>query len=468
MPEILMARSLSLLAVAILTGPVPAESPATVADLVRRLGDPKFAVREAAQKELLQRGEGIVPELDRLTKAADAETAERIGKVRYALVGYKEEICRRILDIKSRRGLFDPIPGELDIPAELRYLIADHQPGSGDLLLVLATASDQKKQLWYESLHMFLQAWDLMTADQIDRFIRQFVSLRASPRPKYPAGVPAMISVEAGSVWPNPMPKGFTFRARTTRYLDGKPYDKPFDFAYSSGTVGWYRLGKLPEGKHTIRTVMEYEFTQNGQKRKGEIRSKESTLEIVAADTPDELVAPKSRETAKLVREALVLMSHPEPADVQIGPNLNIQGMAPDFSPQVTWQVDKNTRAGLHCPEWELKRTLPVDLCFDVEIRDVKTGKAYPADPIVLIGHTAGPFDPLSIVGPNRGYIVPRNAQEFAKGREGFVWVKVVLKPSRVLALSDPRVTKYFPEEIESAELKLKVIPKIQPPPVHK
>jgi hypothetical protein len=462
-----MPRLLSLIAVILIGTSLRADTP-SVADLVKQLGDPKFAVREAAQKELLKRGEGVVPELDRLAKGADPEMAERIGKVRYALVGYKEEICRRILDIKSRRGVFDPIPGELNIPAELRYLIADHQPGSGDLLLLLATAADEKKQLWYESLHMFLQTWDLMTADQIERFIRQFVSLGASHRPKYPAGVPVMISVGVGSVWPNPMPKGFTFRARALRYLDGKPFATPFDVAYPAGTVGWYHVGKLSEGKHTIYAVMEYEFTQNGQKRKGEIRSKESTFEIVAANTPDDLIAPKSKETTKLVREALVLMSHPEPADVPIGPNLNPQLIAPDLSPQVTWPVDKNTWAGLHCPEWELKRSLPVDLCFDVEILDVKTGKRYAADPIVLIGQTTGPYNPLSIVGPNRGYIVPRNPQEFAKGREGFIPIKIVLKPSRVLALSDVRVAKYFPEEIESAELKLKVIPKIEPPAVHK
>jgi hypothetical protein len=460
-----MPRFLSLAALALLGTSLRADPP-SVADLVKQLGDPKFAVREAAQKELLQRGEAIAPELDRLGKGVDAETADRIAKVRYNLVGYKDDIRRCILDIKSKRGLFDPIPGELNLPNELRYLIADHQPGSGDMLLAIAT--DQKQQLWYESLHMFLQAWDLMTADQIDRFIRQFVSLGVSPRPKYPAGVPAMISVEAGSGLPNPVPKGFSFRARTTRYLDGKPYDKPSDFANSSGTVGWYRLGKISEGKHTICAVMEYEFTQNGQKRKGEIRSKESTFEIVAANAPDDLIAPESKETTELVREALVLRSHPEPADVQVGRNLNPQLINPDFSPQVTWQVDKNTRAGLHCPEWELKRTLPVDLCFDVEIRDVKTGKKYAADPIVLIGQTTGPYNPLSIVGPNLGYIIPRNPQEFAKGREGFVSVKVVLKPSRVLALSDPRVTKYFPAEIESAELQLKVIPKIEPPAVHK
>src|SRR5215213_4706808 len=87
------------LAALLLTAAALHADPPTVADLVKQLGDPKFAVREAAQRELLQRGEGIVPELDRLVKGADAETGERIGKVRYHLVGYKHDIRRLLAEV---------------------------------------------------------------------------------------------------------------------------------------------------------------------------------------------------------------------------------------------------------------------------------------------------------------------------------------------------------------------------------
>ena len=66
---------------------------------MKQLGGPKFATREAAQKELLKRGEEVVPELDRLAKSTDAETAERIRKVRYDLVGYKDDIRRLLRDV---------------------------------------------------------------------------------------------------------------------------------------------------------------------------------------------------------------------------------------------------------------------------------------------------------------------------------------------------------------------------------
>jgi hypothetical protein len=463
-----MVRAIAVFA--LLAGAAHADDRPDVAALVKQLGDPKFTVREAAQKELRQRGEAVVPELDRLVKEADAETAERIGKVRYALVGYKDDILRRILDIKSKRGLFNPIPGELDIPNDLRLLIADHQPGSGDLLVAIAT--DPKHQLWYETLHMLVQTWDLMTADQLGRYVEKTVTVGTTHRPKFPAGVPAAIYFAASprdswSGWPNPAPKGFAFRARTTSYLDGKPCEKPVDSAQPYGAVGRFDLSKLPEGKHTILVVMEYEITQHGQKRKGEIRSKESTFEIVAADTPDDLIAPRSKETSTAVREALSIVGREGDSDDIALPDVprppgrfaNPEDAA--WPPQVTWAVDKDTRAGLHCPVWRLKRPVPVDLCFEAEIRDLKTGQTYPAGPITFHAGDRQFIAPPP-AGNAGGTMVPRDPQAFAKGRDGFVAVKVVLKPSRALALSDPRVNQYFGEEIESGELKMKVIPRVE------
>ena len=103
--------------------------------------------------------------------------------------------------------------------------------------------------------------------------------------------------------------------------------------------------------------------------------------------------------------------------------------------------------AGIHVPIWEVWQGIDVDLCFDVEIHDVKTGKIYPADPVSV--HRGQ---------RSRGYLYPHNSPEgFAKGRDGFVAVKVVFKPSRALALSDPEVTKYFPDSITTGELRAKV-----------
>jgi hypothetical protein len=52
-----------------------------------------------------------------------------------------------------------------------------------------------------------------------------------------------------------------------------------------------------------------------------------------------------------------------------------------------------------------------------------------------------------------------RDERKLAKGRSGFVPVRLVLKPSRAMALSDLRVTRYFPGKIVTDVLQVKVGP---------
>jgi hypothetical protein len=262
-----------------------------------------------------------------------------------------------------------------------------------------------------------------------------------------------MISFEAQlrdgwSGWPpiNDKKKAFEFHSRTTRYLDGKPYQKPFDYQYPFATVGWYKVGEMPEGKHTIYAVMEYEFTHRGEKRKGEIRSKESTFEVVSANTPDNLIAAKSEERYRRVKTSLELVRPAPPREVVTQNQLPVAAESGPDEVHVSWDVAEGKRAGLSCPRWHIRTPLDVDLCFDVEIHDVKSGKVYPADPIVVPKGEKGV-----------GYIIPRDVRAFAADRDGFIAIKVVRKPSRALALTDPRITQYFPETIATEDLRIKV-----------
>ncbi|HEX3149918.1 MAG TPA: hypothetical protein VHR66_17710 [Gemmataceae bacterium] len=437
-----------ILAIAFIPALQAADPPA-VADLVKQLGDSRFAVREKAHAELLKRGEAIAPELQKL-KVEDQETAERVGKVLYALVGYKDDIRRLLAETEDGK---DRAPSP--VAEELRGLIAAHQPGAGDLLLSLL--ADRKHPLHLQTLRTFVATWNVATPDQLDAFIRQSVSLKTEHRPKFPAKVAAMISFEAQlrdgwMAWPNQAPLNFTFRTRTTQYLDGKPYDKPFEYAYPFATVGWFRLDELAEGKHTIHAIMDYEFTQNGEKRKGSIRSRDSSFEIVAADTPDDLVAPRSTDVANLIQAAFFVRGVPVEKDGNQVREIPSRDGFDQFPPQVSWQVAPNQRAGIRCVDWEVRAPLSVDLCFDVEIHDVKSGKVYPADPIRITGNAVG-----------RGYCVPRDVREFAKDRDGLVPVKVVMKPSRALALTDVRMKKYYADAITTGELWMKVVPNIEP-----
>jgi hypothetical protein len=451
-----MPRIFAGIVVAMFAVSAYADSPTDIATLVKQLGDPKFANRELAQKELLKRGEAIVPELDKLANTTDAETAERLRKIRYKLVGYKDDIRRLLAEVYDGDDRAqDPVSDEL------RGLIAEHQPGAGDFLLSIL--ADPKHELRRRARRAFVTAWDSALPDQIETYIRQAVTLTATHRPKFPAKVGALVSFEAKlrdgwSGWPARASKTFSFSTRTTRYLDGKPYEKPFEYRYPFATVGWYRVGELAEGKHTIHAVLEYEFTQHGQTRKGTIRSKDSTFEVLPADTPDDLIAPKSKTLAKLVQDRFRICESERDSSafdgVQPG-RLPAQGAEHHWYPQVTWDVKPGVRAGVHCPVRKMSQPLDVDLCFDAEIHDIKSGTIYPADPIVVPSN-------LTV---HLAWITPRDVRAFAKGRDGFVTVKVVLKPSRALALTHPYVKAYYPDPITSGELRMKVYQQVEERP---
>src|SRR5262249_7124371 len=162
--------------------------------------------------------------------------------------------------------------------------------------------------------------------------------------------------------------------------------------------------GELAEGKHTIHAVMEYEFTQNGQKRNGEIRSKDSDFEVVAADAPDDLVASRSDFRTRAARTALSFEG--VRAEAQSPDTLGLDRLMPAIGlpPQVTWEASRGVTAGLRCINWYVQSPPAMDLCFEAEIQDVKTGKSWPADSICVLGDATG-----------SGHIVPRDFRAFAK-----------------------------------------------------
>jgi hypothetical protein len=192
---------------------------------------------------------------------------------------------------------------------------------------------------------------------------------------------------------------------------------------------------------------VSYEFTHRGSKRTGRLRSPEFAFTMVAADTPDDLIAPKDAATDRLVRKALRFAERetafnpptPRPGD----------GFEPAHSPrrpQITWEAPGGKRAGLATVLWNVSTPLPVDLCFEAELHDQKTGKVYPCDPLILRKGKA-----------QWGYISPRDAVGFARGRTGEVPVRVVLRPSRKVALSSTEVAHYFPGSVRSEVLTVQV-----------
>src|SRR5262249_36940503 len=138
--------------------PQPAWQPRIEA-LIRQLGDPSFAKRDAATKALLAEDEKIVPLLDKAKKGADLEVARRMEHIRTQLMGYAEDITTFLKSLPPSDR--ESLP---EVPRELIGMVAARQPKSGDFLL--AIIADPKDPLNRAATHLFCATWDSGTGAQ--------------------------------------------------------------------------------------------------------------------------------------------------------------------------------------------------------------------------------------------------------------------------------------------------------------
>ena len=408
--------------------------------LIRQLGDASFAKRQAATKALIAEGDAIVPLLDRARKNADLELARRIDRIRTQLVGYLIDLTDFLKTLPQTNN--ETMPA---IPPAIIGLVDANQPKASQFLLRII--ADPSEPLHRPATHLFCATWQTASPAQLKAYFDSSFHLQAFHRARYPQGFDAYIETR---YWQRHgwigWPQGLDWQTRTTHFVDGQPHGKPFVYKYPGGaaTTGWINAGKLPLGKHSLRFEVEYEFSHQDKKHTGKVRSPEFTFTVVPPTPTDDLIAPTNAALDKQVRQALRILEHDGPDEN--APRLG--GQQIDWwQPQVTWEGPNGKRRGLHVPEWWVKEPLPVDLCFDVEIRDVQTGKRYPCDALVLKkGETS------------RGTFTPRDARAFCKDRDGFVEVEIDLQPSRSVALTDPRITGYFGWPIVSKKQRAKVI----------
>lgn len=434
-----MGRLACLIAIVCGAATSHADSPPSLADLVRQLGNPKFAIREVAHKAILQRGERVIAELDELPSPTDPETLERLKKIRNALVAYKDEI-RELLPAMQSYGAL----GET-----LRHLIVDHQPGSINFLLSIA--ADAKNPLRGYAAQAFAASKEVATVEQVETFIQQILVVRSNCRPRLPAIAGVHIPVEVRlleglSIWfPD---EKFDYRSKTTCYVDGKALGKAYQHLYAYSSISRHPVRDIAVGKHTFHAVLDYEFTHRGLKRSGKIVSEDRPIEILPPETVDDLAAPKSVDTANLVRAALLVEGVPVDPDSK-NPEKKVQSKRfPSVEPQVTVILQAGKLVSVVCPQWRVRAFLPVDLCFEVEFRDIQSGKAHEAGRLYV---------------PRRAttgsYLFPKHEKAFFIGLEGLVPMEIILKPSRLMALENPSVTRYFAEEINVGVRYFKIVP---------
>jgi hypothetical protein len=415
-----------------------------VQSLVEQLGHDEFQRREAAQRALLQEGPKILPVLDKLAPPSDPEIQVRLRRIRYQLQGFLNDI----------RGRLSALP-EIDdsrppLPEDLKHLILLYQPRSGDFLLSIIGNADDK--LNRRATNAFLHTWESMTPVQIQSYLQLAMTPYAKLRQQYPQSVDAMIEMgyHVRYGWGGwPPDTQFEMKTVTTHVLDGKAYGKPFSYQGPLAGTGWLRTKDQALGKHSFHLVTEYQFVRDKRTYTGRAESQTYDFEMVAADTPNDLVAPDDPATDQLVREALQFSEIR--LEVRNGPiQVNAVGDVPPerdpWEPQITWKSGDGRCGSLHMPLWKLTRELPVDLCFEVEFHIEGTGDVFAGDPLVV-------FKGKRV----DGYFSPRGLpSEFAKGKEGLIPLRIVLRPSRALALTYTDVTQYYSGTITSPVLRAK------------
>jgi hypothetical protein len=375
-----------------------------------------------------------------------------------ALTGAKEQLSkttappeRVIVEIRQILAGMDEVRGDFepDISADIRDHLVSLQPDAGNaLLLVIADSNDNLNRRATDTL---LQILEHLTWEQINTYLQLSMECYTRQRPQYPQGVKAGIETGycirySGGGWPPD--ENFKMRTVTSRYLDDELYGQPFHYYGPQASSGGICLDALDLGRHSVYAVTEYEAEYKDWKFTGGVRSEKCYFQIVSADTPDHLAAPEDPKLDRLVRDSLLIRETKSQDGLRRHVRTGDFGVWQEdlWEPQTCWKTGDGAEGDIHVPVWELTRELPVDLCFDVEFHAEETGEAYQGDPMLVI--KGSKYD-------GHFFFVPPS--EFAGGRNGFIPVRIVLKPSRVLALSDNRITKYYTGTIASEVMRIKI-----------
>ncbi|MDQ3813179.1 MAG: hypothetical protein M3347_04410 [Armatimonadota bacterium] len=338
---------------------------------------------------------------------------------------------------------------KVSLPVSLTEIIVINQPVSGNFLLSLIAHPQDK--LHRRAVNAFVQSWDTMNVQQVDTYFQRAIELEVNHRERYPqrSGAAIEMGYAVAYGWGGwPAQSQLELKTLTHHFVDDKPYAHATSYKGPMATTGWIHINDLSRGKHTAHLLLEYEFTHQGVRYQGRLKSKKFGFYVVDARTPDDLMAPPSRELEATARAAFHVaetwggLESQLPSGVSFGSSFGLRS----WEPQMSGRAASGEVYELHVPFWGVAPELPVDLFFDVEIHDLSTGKVFEGDPVEVRR------------GEKRvGYFAPDSRGDFAVGRSGFVPVKIVLKPSRARALSRTWTTRYYPGILIFEGLRAKV-----------
>ncbi len=339
----------------------------------------------------------------------------------------------------------------------LRRLMRDNQPASGNQLI--AAVGDSGELAPDPAAVIIATLWKDFSRDQLEQYLKAEMTHFIQQRATYPAGVDAAIAVGPryrGGYHGIPQEPALKSETVTTHFLDGQQIGEPFKYPQHTSISHWFRLGKLPVGRHTIRLVTDYKFEGGDQTWSGKLESPEYAFEMLPPETSDDLVVQPAEALMEQFRAAFeireVTDERPNPRKMPEAPRpgrklYSTWGPA-GWAPQIRLGGDKG--GSIHMPAWQLFDKLPVDLCFRTEFHLEGGGVVLPGTELVVFaGETRSFYFML------QNFDI-ENLRKLAD-REGFIPVRVKLIPSRSIALSHPRVKKYYGGEFTSDVVRLRI-----------
>ncbi len=357
---------------------------------------------------------------------------------------HANEALREIRQIVAELPEIDRI-SRRHIPDDVIDKILSHQPASGNALLeVIANPEDNLNR---RATNVLMKIWENLTPEQIGRYFQIAMPASIEYRPQYLQGVEARIVIDSGIKYGEggwPVNKGLKIKKKYSRYLDGKLYGEIIDSNNYQG-IFYIPLSELDIGQHTAQLIVEYEITDNEHIYTGIARSELAEFEIVSSDVPDELAAPYDPEVEEMVLKSLQFKEVQSPRFVN---NADFLGTDEPWKPQSSGRSKAtNDEWAVHSPLYQVLEPLPVDLCFNVKFVVEETGKKYEGVPITLVSGQSN---------PRLKYFPMRDTKEFARDNRGFVPLRIVLEPSRDIALDHPKVTHYYNRPITTEVLRAK------------
>ena len=317
-----------------------------------------------------------------------------------------------------------------------RALVSAGQPETGNAVVVLASDADEDTRS--RARRAIAQLWDALTREQRFAYCDTAMEVRCELRPWYPFGVPAWIGTEYGLYFPASGYEDIVTESR--RYVDGVVEGEVYRYKGPMAGTGGVATNGLELGRHTVQCETKYTVTIDGETRTFLKRSSEYSFWIDDSNAFDSLQSEQRNEWDNALRKSISFRRGREDDDFNPYSNLPVD------VPCSTVKLDAGKTILFWIPRVKVAAALPFDLCYDVVVKNVETGRSWPASPLYVLKGETGSYS-----------ILIDNSHAFAEGREGEIPVRIELTPSRGAALTNLKVTSYYPLPITSEIIHIKI-----------